>query len=652
MRAIVLALAAFVSLGCIRSALADPWTVVSSGTSANLRGVAMNNDHIIYAVGEKGTILKTIDGGASWIAQKYFGAPTTFCSATADDSVFACATAENGSVSYCLTGKGQWQSTQPIPDTLFAISVGVDKIDTAYWDIYYWQHSLQSSTYWAVGTNGNVVQLKFTHEKKEYYYPDYYPITDTMYVEVNQFSTPTVSAMHAIAVNGANYYGIGDNGAMVISRTKGTSWTTQTVNSGVAFRAIALSSSGRILAVGKGGNIWLSTNDAQSWKNVSLPGLKENLNAIQFVGRDSAVIVGDNGLILQTVDGGVTWVRQAVKTFQHLRGIHGYSRGGSQEWVAVGDSGTIVMTTTGQSIVKYNIDKDTIEFGSVTVGTKQSQTLTFTNSLSDGFFTVRASSSSPLVKLSTTRLVVDPQTTGAIQVTYSPTDTVATELFLVMQHDASWIPDTVWVFGRGVAVTQAISRLSRSSIDYGIGNMVKHESVTVFNAGNISLRISSLQFADTVHFGSGASLPMMIAPGDSAHIIVDLKTPVTTDVSSYMVIGGNAEGGNDTVRLSAQVFRVGVQEAVLRADGFLVSAYPNPVSPGGSVAIHIVSAESAEISLHVTNEAGAEVFNRKFVPTKESTVLLPLARMARGIYAYAVTNSAGMLMASGKISMP
>ena len=47
-------------------AAAPAWTPQVSGVSARLRGVSAVSDRIVWASGEKGTVLRTADGGATW----------------------------------------------------------------------------------------------------------------------------------------------------------------------------------------------------------------------------------------------------------------------------------------------------------------------------------------------------------------------------------------------------------------------------------------------------------------------------------------------------------------------------------------------------------------------------------------------------------
>src|SRR5439155_12814498 len=52
---------------CCFTITAQSWVPVTAGTTANLRGVsAMNNTPTAWISGDKGTVLKTADGGMTW----------------------------------------------------------------------------------------------------------------------------------------------------------------------------------------------------------------------------------------------------------------------------------------------------------------------------------------------------------------------------------------------------------------------------------------------------------------------------------------------------------------------------------------------------------------------------------------------------------
>lgn len=95
--------------------------------------------------------------------------------------------------------------------------------------------------------------------------------------------------------------------------------------------------------VGKG---ILSTKDGgMSWlQEPQMPFGNLSLNKIVFVTSKKGWVVGEDGTIFHTADGGLTWQRQGSSTSVELLGAHFVN---SQEGWVVGDEGTILHTTSG-----------------------------------------------------------------------------------------------------------------------------------------------------------------------------------------------------------------------------------------------------------------------------------------------------------------
>lgn len=66
-------------------------------------------------------------------------------------------------------------------------------------------------------------------------------------------------------------------------------------------------------------SLFISNVDA-SWRAICLPTF-ENLNAIDFYGQDTGLIVGNNGTILKTIDGGQSWSPISTAFTNHLTDV-------------------------------------------------------------------------------------------------------------------------------------------------------------------------------------------------------------------------------------------------------------------------------------------------------------------------------------------
>ena len=63
--------------GVSSRAIAASWTVQTSGVTSSLRGVSAVDDRTAWASGSNGTVLRTLDGGATWSVIPVPGAETT-----------------------------------------------------------------------------------------------------------------------------------------------------------------------------------------------------------------------------------------------------------------------------------------------------------------------------------------------------------------------------------------------------------------------------------------------------------------------------------------------------------------------------------------------------------------------------------------------
>jgi photosystem II stability/assembly factor-like uncharacterized protein len=73
-------------------------------------------------------------------------------------------------------------------------------------------------------------------------------------------------------------------------------------------------------------------------------GTNENLNAVSCIDMNVATVVGDNGTILRTTDGGTSWQQQPSGLPNSLRGVSFID---ANHGIAVGDGGSILRTTDG-----------------------------------------------------------------------------------------------------------------------------------------------------------------------------------------------------------------------------------------------------------------------------------------------------------------
>lgn len=76
---------------------------------------------------------------------------------------------------------------------------------------------------------------------------------------------------------------------------------------------------GRLVAVGERGHILISDDHGQSWTQRPSP-VRAHLTAVYFVDPDNGWIVGADGLILHSGDGGISWTKQFDDRDADLKG--------------------------------------------------------------------------------------------------------------------------------------------------------------------------------------------------------------------------------------------------------------------------------------------------------------------------------------------
>jgi photosystem II stability/assembly factor-like uncharacterized protein len=127
---------------------------------------------------------------------------------------------------------------------------------------------------------------------------------------------------------------VGNGGVIVLSSDGGESWISISDSTSTsAFRGLSFPDSSRGFVVGDNGKI-LRTDDAgKSWVDIENPfsdadtnnpslGAYYGLRRTHFVNRDSGIVLGDHGRVFRTTNGGDSWVERNIGTFGIAYGLH------------------------------------------------------------------------------------------------------------------------------------------------------------------------------------------------------------------------------------------------------------------------------------------------------------------------------------------
>jgi photosystem II stability/assembly factor-like uncharacterized protein len=186
------------------------------------------------------------------------------------------------------------------------------------------------------------------------------------------FSEPAPLAARSLLLDvtntGDKLVAVGDHGHILISRDQGATWTqtvvpTRALLTGVSFpdpqHGWVVGHDGVILATSDGGRIWHRQDDGLSLDTVLLD--------VLFLDAAHGFAVGAYGKFLETVDGGKHWtVAKPSEDEVHFNRI---SAGADGQLYLAGESGTLLVSSDGgKNWIKREVPYDGSLFGVLTAG--------------------------------------------------------------------------------------------------------------------------------------------------------------------------------------------------------------------------------------------------------------------------------------------
>jgi Abnormal spindle-like microcephaly-assoc'd, ASPM-SPD-2-Hydin len=257
--------------------------------------------------------------------------------------------------------------------------------------------------------------------------------------------------------------------------------------------------------------------------------------------------------------------------------------------LSLSGTGTGTGTTPGQ----LTLNPASELFGSVTVGARQSQTVTLTNTGGSSVNVSQASVNGAGFQLSgiTAPLILNASQSTTFTIAFVPQASGSASGSVAITSDASNPSLTIELSGTGVAPGAIGS--NPTSLNFGsvaVGNK-QSLSETVTNTGGIAVTIAQVGISGTGYSMSGITAPVTLAAGQSATFSVTFTPASAASVSGSVAITSNASNPTLTIPLSG----TGV------APGGLGS---NPTSLGfGSITV----GSKTSLSETVTNTGGTIV---------------------------------------------
>lgn len=325
------------------------WATQVSGTGSHLIGVVFAADKQTgWASGYDGVILKTVDGGETWIRQPS-GTTKHLNYIWFVDQQTGWAVGENGTILKTSDGGASW-----IPQTS-----GVNE----YLNCVYF---VDNQNGWAVGalfttlrtTDGGQTWSKHTSGVQTLYHV-YFTDSQTGWAsggngiimhttDGGQTWSPqpkvTNNPLYCIHFTDSQTgWASGVGGTILRTLNGGQTWAVQTSGT-VNFLSGIYSTDGQTAwSVGDNGVILKTTNGGTNWFNLG-SGITNTIESIFFADAQTGWAAGAGGLILKTQNGGQNWFTQNSGTVASLRAV--YFTDPQTGWAA-GEGGTIVKTANG-----------------------------------------------------------------------------------------------------------------------------------------------------------------------------------------------------------------------------------------------------------------------------------------------------------------
>lgn len=284
------------------------WMRLRSGTSEDLWGVSFTDEFHGIAVGANGAVVRTTDGGETWITRS-INSINTLRSVTFTDASTGVAVEDLGRVFRTTDGGDTW-SQLPSPGIFGLLGVAFTDANTGT----------------AVGFNGSI--LRTTNGGSQWLMQN---SGTTQHLFAVFFATPELG------------YAVGTGGVILRTINGGTTWSNLTTGTFQPLYSVSFADSLRGAAVGLPGTNYRTTDGGLTWFSQS-SGTEDFLWKVEFVNDGIGFAVGNNGTIMSSSDGGSQWYTQSSGTTNSLFGVcfTDVNRG-----TAVGDLGRIVRTVNG-----------------------------------------------------------------------------------------------------------------------------------------------------------------------------------------------------------------------------------------------------------------------------------------------------------------
>ena len=639
------------------------WTVQTSGVTAALRAVKVLSPNIALATGASGTLLRTINGGATWV--KLTAPNTTFtyyCIEAFDTTTIWLGGTGSSGTDFRIwkttdagkTWAQQFQSVESYSDGLrfFDTNNGIGLGDPG------------------ASAASKFVVTRTTDGGANWTTVPNVPPTDSVNAET---STPTALDIYG---NNAWFVTYGNSSAIVNPRIykstdRGATWTASSRIMGLQ-EGFCLSfkddKSGVIGNVyeGKGA---VTTDGGTTWKVVKMDTVY-GMRAIQWIRPTNAIIVVGGlsgiGVALKSVDGGNTWTHVdppgGVSRLRHVNFLNS-----SAGW-AVGDAGTIIKWAGGDlapAPVAQVYLSDDFTAANGTVLTSAGWTLSGTTTTNPLTVATPGLSFTGHPGSGVGGALPMANTGQDVYRTFAPVSSGSVYLSFLMNVSAALTGDYFIAVSPSASQTNYYARLhiKSSGSGYNIGISKSNEvsggaqyGTTVYNLNTTYFVALKYSFTGTAVDSTNDPISIYVVPSGTS-----LATePATPEVNAYVFSGKTdatdlgsvtlRQGSNtaaptmviDAIRVgnswaSAIAAATGIKgEASVPLVASLSQNYPNPFNPSTTISFDLPTEEI--VTVKIFNSLGQEMMTLLSgkLGAGNHTVRFDASKLTSGVYFYQI----------------
>jgi photosystem II stability/assembly factor-like uncharacterized protein len=249
----------------------EHWTQLIRGTLMEyvhepIIGVQCINDSVITAVSSSGIILRSSDGGTTWISQTSGAA--SLSSVYFLDNLNGYCAGGNGTILHTSNGGEDWWNQQS------PVQVQLNSVIFT---------NMQNGI--VVGQDGTILR------------------TTNGGIDWTPRGSGTSSSLAGLSFYGQDGITVGADGTILYSSDGGNSWEARASNVSVNLNNVSYSSELVATVAGDNGTILRSLDGGLTWNRLT-SGTDADLFGVYFTSNDTGTVVGEDGIILRTTTGG------------------------------------------------------------------------------------------------------------------------------------------------------------------------------------------------------------------------------------------------------------------------------------------------------------------------------------------------------------